>query len=237
MIDVHSPEHTPHSWRDFFIHIATIVVGLLIAIGLEQTVEHVHRAHEARELRKSLAEETDQIIKDSASADAGLRHAYDWDEQVVRQIDEAGLRNQPLGPLPAAASEMYVIAADPVYRAAKASGQLALLSHDEVQAYSEVDAIIADNQLTRQEVLREGKLLSDDFAADSFAEPPGTLPFAHASHEDLRHLYTLFVSASAEQNRYRQRLRHAWGAEVAISKGERNLAKIEAAETQFDKLP
>jgi hypothetical protein len=28
----------PHTWRDFFIHVATIFVGLLIAAGLEQTV-------------------------------------------------------------------------------------------------------------------------------------------------------------------------------------------------------
>jgi hypothetical protein len=28
------------TWKDFFIHIAAIAVGLLIAIGLEQTVEY-----------------------------------------------------------------------------------------------------------------------------------------------------------------------------------------------------
>jgi len=28
MIDVHAPHHTVHTWRDFFVHIATIVVGL-----------------------------------------------------------------------------------------------------------------------------------------------------------------------------------------------------------------
>lgn len=41
-MDVHPPDRPIHTWRDFFIHIATIVVGLLIAIGLEQTVEAVH---------------------------------------------------------------------------------------------------------------------------------------------------------------------------------------------------
>jgi hypothetical protein len=39
MLDVH-PLHSPtHTWKDFFLHIATIVIGLLIAVGLEQTVE------------------------------------------------------------------------------------------------------------------------------------------------------------------------------------------------------
>ena len=50
MLDVHAPEHTPHSFRDFFLHIFTITIGLLIALTLEATVEwrhHVHLRHEA----------------------------------------------------------------------------------------------------------------------------------------------------------------------------------------------
>ena len=35
MIDVHPPHKPTHTWTDFFIHIATICVGLIIAIGLE----------------------------------------------------------------------------------------------------------------------------------------------------------------------------------------------------------
>ena len=60
MLDVHPPEHTPHSWRDFFIHIATIVLGLLIAVGLEQSVEWLHRRHEIKETREALAQEREQ---------------------------------------------------------------------------------------------------------------------------------------------------------------------------------
>jgi uncharacterized protein YukE len=57
MLDVHPPHHAATTWRDFFIHIATIVLGLLIAIGLEQTVERIHHRHQAREARVQLFEE------------------------------------------------------------------------------------------------------------------------------------------------------------------------------------
>jgi hypothetical protein len=57
MLDVHPPHHAVSSWRDFFIHIATIVVGLLIAVGLEQTVEFFHHRHQSAEARESLATE------------------------------------------------------------------------------------------------------------------------------------------------------------------------------------
>ncbi len=38
-MDVHPPHQPIHSWRDFFIHLLTITIGLLIAIGLEAVVE------------------------------------------------------------------------------------------------------------------------------------------------------------------------------------------------------
>ncbi len=57
MLDVHPP-HTPtHSWKDFFIHVGTIVIGLLIAVGLEQTVEYVHHRHQLAEAREALRAE------------------------------------------------------------------------------------------------------------------------------------------------------------------------------------
>src|SRR5271156_3856401 len=57
MLDVHALHQSVRTWKDFFIHIATIVVGLLIAVGLEQTVELIHHRNEVREVRAALKEE------------------------------------------------------------------------------------------------------------------------------------------------------------------------------------
>ena len=57
MLDVHAPHEVLHTWKDFFIHIAIIVIGLLIAVGLEQTVEYFHHRQQVAEIRRSLAEE------------------------------------------------------------------------------------------------------------------------------------------------------------------------------------
>ena len=59
ILDVHVPQAT-HTWKDFFIHIATIVVGLFIAISLEQTVETIHHAHERHELVEDMRIEARQ---------------------------------------------------------------------------------------------------------------------------------------------------------------------------------
>ena len=60
MLDVHAPYEVVHTWKGFFIHIATIVIGLLIAIGLEQTVEVLHHRHQVAEAREALRLELDQ---------------------------------------------------------------------------------------------------------------------------------------------------------------------------------
>jgi len=69
MIDVHPPHGAVHTWKDFFIHLATIVIGLLIAVGLEQTVEYFHHQHQVAEIRRSLAEERrlNEVIFTNAS--------------------------------------------------------------------------------------------------------------------------------------------------------------------------
>lgn len=50
MLDVHSPHGAAHSWKDFWIHLGTISLGLPIAIGLEQGVETIHRLQERHRL-------------------------------------------------------------------------------------------------------------------------------------------------------------------------------------------
>jgi hypothetical protein len=60
MLDVHPAHHAAQSWRDFFIHIATIVIGLLIAVGLEQTVEYIHHRRLVAETREALRVEEEQ---------------------------------------------------------------------------------------------------------------------------------------------------------------------------------
>ena len=49
VFDVHMP-HETHTWKDFWIHLGTITVGLLIAIGLEQGVEKLHHLEQGRQL-------------------------------------------------------------------------------------------------------------------------------------------------------------------------------------------
>ena len=63
MLDVHAPHEPVKTWKGFVLHIATIALGLLIAVGLEQTVEYFHHQHEVREAREALAAEHEESIR------------------------------------------------------------------------------------------------------------------------------------------------------------------------------
>jgi hypothetical protein len=102
MLDVHPPHAPTHTWKDFFLHIATITVGLLIAVGLEQVVEAIHHANERRDLVVELRDEAaanlitlhrdiDFLLTESewdAAAIAGLKHAPSQDGMVRVQLPE-----------------------------------------------------------------------------------------------------------------------------------------------------
>jgi hypothetical protein len=79
MLDIHPPHEAVHTWKDFFIHIATICIGLLIAIGLEQTVEWVHRGHERREVVADLREEAAENVPILHTDIRLLLAESDWD--------------------------------------------------------------------------------------------------------------------------------------------------------------
>jgi hypothetical protein len=83
MLDVHPAHHAASTWRDFFIHIATIVIGLLIAVGLEQTVEYFHHRHLAHEARRLLLQER---ISNESSNDFNIYTTQRHQRDLLRDL-------------------------------------------------------------------------------------------------------------------------------------------------------
>ena len=67
MLDVHAPHESVHGWRDFLLHLATITIGLLIALGLEGCVEWQHHRHLVHEAEQSLHAEIQSNANNLAS--------------------------------------------------------------------------------------------------------------------------------------------------------------------------
>jgi hypothetical protein len=91
MLDVHPPHQATHTWKDFLIHIATIVVGLLIAVGLEQTVEYFHhrrQLYEAREAVHTEMEGREQSLERSIAEVGTYRQELDRDAALLRKATD-----------------------------------------------------------------------------------------------------------------------------------------------------
>ncbi len=155
MLDVHPPEHTPHSWRDFFIHIATIVIGLLIAIGLEQTVEYFHHRDQVAQLTEQMRIEAQNnlpLIRDSIDR-LKVQAIY------IRSLEDALLAGKLSGDSvgvhgipPNAGSALYVSPSRATWSAAQSAGLAALLPADQAKLfarldYNTVEEISADENL------------------------------------------------------------------------------------------
>ena len=137
MLELHAPHEPIHTWKSFFIHIATIVIGLLIAVGLEQTVEFFHHRHQRYELEEALrrnGEGNRQYIKDDLVVAQGM---LDWALEQTAIAERAGatgaliIRRMPVG---------FIYAPDAgVWISAKASGRTSLLPAGAQNWYEDLD--------------------------------------------------------------------------------------------------
>jgi hypothetical protein len=136
MLDVHPPHEAAHTWKDFFIHVGTICVGLLIAIGLEQTVEYFHHRHQLKEVRAQLAEERE--------LDARI---LDYDKAMYQQMDAelatdaALLQSRAAGDKTPLAGKLHykwfgLALQDGGWQSAKQSSAIALMPENDLLVYS-----------------------------------------------------------------------------------------------------
>lgn len=131
MLDVHPMHHAAQGWRDFVVHIATITVGLLIAIGLEQTVEYFHRQHQVAQMKDSLREEGKET---QAVVAADIRQI----DTTVAKLDIGIGRLQTSKSIDAPAEIVLITPGNSAWSAARDSGLLSVAPRVLVDNYWKV---------------------------------------------------------------------------------------------------
>jgi len=231
MLDVHPP-HTPtHTWRDFFIHIATIVIGLLIAVGLEQSVEALHRHHERTHLRASLRQELQQLAYDSASVSADSDEHSAWLKQIQDAIDVSMQTGRPISAFPPPPPGKADDRENPFYRAAKSSGRLDLLDEEEIADFGEIDNLVEQSTINSQAIRSNyAELVIAERKLQHPLGPTSTTAPSAPSTSDLALLQDRVMRLQMTINADRSNSGFLLGAALAILRGERDLKHIEAAE-------
>ena len=137
MLDVHPPHEKMHGFKDFLLHLLTITIGLLIALGLEGYAEHWKQ----RELKKDADTKLRQEIRDNAQEIASVHKANASEQANLKRIVDflsARKKKEPydtrqirldftLGDLKSAS-----------WKTAAATGALGFMEYDQVQRYSAV---------------------------------------------------------------------------------------------------
>ncbi len=141
MLDVHPPHSPTHTWKDFFIHIATIVVGLIIAVGLEQMVEHFHHREQARQLEESLNQEIDKNLTILRGDTAVMDHVRRVEEQNKASLEASRTDHGkiPLRYIDFDPTPEWQVPSNAVWAAARDSGTLSLLPSARASYLSRID--------------------------------------------------------------------------------------------------
>jgi hypothetical protein len=137
-MEIHPPEHPIFTWKQFFIHMSTICLGLLIAIGLEQTVEFVHHRHQRHQLEKDLRAEGIRNLHIAVDGFERLELLRRWQTQQALELDQAETegRKPAYIQLPPMPQGRIISPSDAVWTVAQTSGMLGLLPRSEAERFA-----------------------------------------------------------------------------------------------------
>jgi hypothetical protein len=160
-MEVHPPHEPIHSWPQFFLHLFTITVGLLIALGLEAAVEglhHRHLLHQAEtDLRAELSDNKTLLAKDERQ----LLAAQTQFSRNLRLLEAARAHT-------ATADEpqfhwYWSDMQNSAWTTARNTGALALMPYDAAQGFSIVygqqDAVDRQAEVYVADIYRAGSTL------------------------------------------------------------------------------
>ena len=188
MLDVHPPHEAAHTWKDFFIHISTICIGLLIAIALEQAVEAAHRASERRELLQDIQAECETNIKTLGPDVTFYRARVDWENHAASALRAAPAAQgtitvtlPALLPVPPAMAPSRA-----VWAVAKSSGKVALLPENLAQVLDRVDREAEQCLLAIDRTNRAGTALANfEVKTGTAIDPGATLHLTPSQRDEL----------------------------------------------------
>jgi hypothetical protein len=165
LIDVHAPHEPVMNWRDFFIHLITITIGLLIALSLEGCVEWQQHRHLVRDAEASLQAEIQNNAKDMQSTLDDLHRQQAVLKQDVVVLKEiARTRKMPKkGNLDVT---FHIHGFEDVgWKTAQSTGALSYMRYERAEEYSDIygeqDALyLSEQQAARDTILALGPFLN-----------------------------------------------------------------------------
>jgi hypothetical protein len=243
VIDVHPPHGGMHTWKDFWIHLGTITLGLLIAISLEQSVEWLHHLNQRHQLEEDLHAEDlrdhEQVQADLRAIQMNSAWILDLRDRVDRMHASGGKLKLPYPPKPLKDPvtnqpmlATTTIPSDSVWSTAKESELVVLLPRAEAEIYARH---ARQHDYLQDEANASIAVLTDILAfEDRFddAGPMSTPDLSRMSDDDLAEYSRLLSRDLAVLGRFVARLNNFDGQTQRILGGARTEQELIPAQTR-----
>jgi len=171
MLDVSPPTEPIHGWRDFFLHLTTITIGLLIALGLEGCVSWQHHRHLVHEAEASLHVEIQNNAKGMQNSITDLHHKQDdlkRDVTVLKYL----IKNHKM---PENASMSMGVGLQTFYdvswRTAQSTGALSYMPYARAEEYADIYTTQAELSASEQQAARDAIISIAPFMDDGKDDP------------------------------------------------------------------
>ncbi len=221
------PMEGVHNWKQFLVHMVIVVLGVCIAIGLEQAVEKIHHVHQRHEFEAQLREEGQSNQKIVESDVRWLDAQVGWLLDAKSAVDRYRLSHRkgdpsfPQHPPDDTKTQGSVGDADPqmaVWTRGKESGLVSLLPADEAEAYGTLYGMAAleiEQDHTSLKIQAEPRAM---VAHDR--EHPIVTDLARMSDEELNAFSLALGRAYLSWNFQRRLLVMFYGENTAALNGE-----------------
>ena len=177
MLDVHAPEHPINGVRDFFLHLFTITVGLLIALGLEDAATAMHHRHDRREAETNIREEITRnrngLLEEKPTLLAEIKGL-----QALLAFVQARSLNQPGNSNGISVGFHEGSIPDAAWRSATSTGAVSFMPYGEVERFS---AVYKEQDLLQSTA---EQTLNDYLELGSFSPQRGAL--LHVTPDEAR---------------------------------------------------
>ena len=137
-MEIHAPEKPIHSKKEFMFHMFTVILGILIALGLEGIVEWAHHRALVREARENI---TVEIQKNKETIDAAMPE-FKRRNEALNHVVEGVHRLEKTHTVAQGEQINFGMSNHDLYstawQTASTSGAVTYMSYDELRRYTDV---------------------------------------------------------------------------------------------------
>ena len=134
-MEIHPPGAPIHTVKDFFLHLSMIAIGVLLALGAEGLVEHVHNRHLVQEAKENIVGEirdNHQTLQENLPKLASNEQQLKSYLEVLNKLRSD--RNIVVSDV--ALNFNMLILSDSSWKTAATTGALGLMSYSEVKEFA-----------------------------------------------------------------------------------------------------